>query len=57
MLKNFKKTKLYLKKNVPTNQFGSTKDVFQICKMLSENDSKFITGSIFKLDGAQTKHL
>jgi 3-oxoacyl-[acyl-carrier protein] reductase len=57
MLRNPKKTKLYVKNNVPINKFGSTRDIFEICKMLSENNSKFITGSLFKLDGGQTKSL
>ena len=39
------------------NKFGSTKDIFEICKMLSENNSKFITGSLFKVDGGQTKSI
>ena len=55
--KNPKKTKLYIKRNVPMNKFGSTDDIFEICKMLSENNSKFITGSLFKLDGGQTRSL
>ena len=41
----------------PINKFGSIEDIFEICKMLSENKSKFITGSLFKLDGSQTKTL
>lgn len=53
--KNSKKIKKYIKKNVPMNNFGSPHDIFQVCKMISENDSKFITGSLFKLDGGQTK--
>ena len=57
MINNPKKTKLYIKNNVPMNEFGSTKDIFEICKMLSENNSKFITGSLFKLDGGQTKSI
>lgn len=54
---NLKKTKQYIKNNVPINKFGSIEDIFEICKMLSENKSKFITGSLFKLDGGQTKSL
>ncbi len=57
MIKNPKETKLYIKNNVPMNKFGSTKDIFEICKMLSENNSKFITGSLFKVDGGQTKSI
>jgi 3-oxoacyl-[acyl-carrier protein] reductase len=55
MQDNLKKTKKYIKRNVPINKFGSVDDIFEICKMLSENKSNFITGSLFKLDGGQTK--
>ena len=51
------KTKKYIRANVPSNSFGSPKDIFDVCKMISENKSKFITGSLFKLDGGQTKSL
>ena len=57
MQDNSKKTKKYIKSNVPLNKFGSVDDIFSICKMLSENNNKFITGSLFKLDGGQTKSL
>ena len=57
MQKNPKKTKQYVKNNVPINKFGSIEDIFEVCKMLSENKSKFITGSLFKLDGGQTKSI
>ena len=55
MIKNYLKTKSYIKKNVPTNNFGSPKDIFEICKMISENKSNFLTGSLIRLDGGQTK--
>ena len=55
MKKNPKKTKKYIKNNVPINKFGSTENIFKVCKMLSENNDNFITGSLFKLDGGQTK--
>ena len=55
MKKNPKKTKQYIKNNVPINKFGSTGNIFEICKMLTENTDNFITGSLFKLDGGQTK--
>lgn len=55
--KNPIKVKKYIKKNVPINKFGTIDDIFEVCKMLSENNSKFITGSLFKLDGAQTNSL
>jgi 3-oxoacyl-[acyl-carrier protein] reductase len=51
------KTKKYIEDNVPANSFGTPKDIFEVCKMISENKSKFITGSLFKLDGGQTKSL
>ena len=49
------KTKKYIKDNVPMNKFGSAQNIFEICKMLTENTDNFITGSLFKLDGGQTK--
>ena len=55
MKKNPKKTKKYIKNNVPINKFGSTENIFKVCKMLTENNDNFITGSLFKLDGGQTK--
>ena len=57
MQDNSKKTKKYIKSNVPLNKFGSVSDIFAICKMLSEDNNKFITGSLFKLDGGQTKSI
>jgi len=54
---SLKKTKNYISQNVPMNRFGSPDDIFEICKMLSENRSNFITGSLFRLDGGQTKSL
>jgi len=55
--KNRVKTKMYIKNNVPSNIFGSVNDVFDVCKMISESNSKFITGSLFKIDGGQTRGL
>ncbi len=52
--KNPKKIKKYIKKFVPMNNFGSTSEIFELCKLLAENKNKFITGSTFKLDGGQT---
>lgn len=57
MQDNSNKTKKYIKQNVPINKFGSVDDIFTICKMISENKSEFITGSLFKLDGGQTRAL
>lgn len=55
MKKNLKKTKKYIKQNVPINKFGSIDDIFEVCVMISQNKSGFITGSLFKIDGGQTK--
>ena len=55
MNENKKKTKKYIKDNVPLNKFGSTNDIFEICKMLTENKNNFMTGSLIKIDGGQTK--
>ncbi len=57
MKKNPLKTKRYIKKHVPMGNFGSINDIFDICKMLTENNSKFLTGSLLKLDGGQTKSI
>ena len=53
--KNKIKIKKYIKSNVPVNNFGNPNDIFEVCKMISESETKFITGSLFKLDGGQTK--
>ncbi len=53
--KNKIKIKKYIKSNVPINNFGNPDDIFEVCKMISESETKFITGSLFKLDGGQTK--
>ena len=52
---NPKKTKKYIKDNVPMNKFGLVQNIFEVCKMITENTDNFITGSLFKLDGGQTK--
>ena len=54
---NSKKIKNYIKQNVPINKFGKPEDIFEICKLISESKSKFITGSLFKLDGGQTRSI
>ena len=52
---NLKKTKKYIKNNVPINKFGTPQNIFNICKMITEDDNKFITGSLIKVDGGQTR--
>jgi len=55
--KNKKLTKKYIKENVPVNEFGTVKDIFSICKMIYDQSSKFLTGTIIKIDGGQTKSI
>ena len=55
MKNNLKKTKKYIKNNVPINKFGTPQNIFNICKMITEDDNKFITGSLIKVDGGQTR--
>ena len=50
------RTKKYIKENVPTNSFGSTNDIFEICFMISES-SGFINGSLIRVDGGQTQSI
>lgn len=57
MKNNSKKIKNYIRQNVPMNKFGKPEDIFEICRLLSESKSKFITGSLFKLDGGQTRSI
>ncbi len=57
VIKNSKKIKQYIKKNVPMNKFGNIQDIFKICIMISESTSNYLTGSLFKIDGGQTKSL
>mgnify|MGYP001219342433 CR=1 FL=1 len=57
IIKNPKKTKKYIKKNVPMDKFGRIQDIFEICIMISENTSNYLTGSLFKIDGGQTKSI
>ena len=57
MIKNSRKTKKYIKENVPINKFGNVEDIFSLCKTLSDDTSNYLTGSLFKIDGGQTKSL
>lgn len=56
MRENKIKTKKYIKENVPTNSFGSINDIFEVCLMISEN-SGYINGSLFRVDGGQTQSI
>jgi NAD(P)-dependent dehydrogenase (short-subunit alcohol dehydrogenase family) len=54
MRKDKHKTENLIKRNVPLNKFGSTKDVTELVSYLVSDKSKFITGSNFVVDGGQT---
>lgn len=53
--KNSKKTKNYIQENVPMNKFGNVENIFSMCRAISEDPSNFLTGSLFTIDGGQTK--
>lgn len=55
--KNKSIIKKYIKENVPTNTFGDIDDIFSVCKMIISNKSNFMTGSLFTIDGSQTKSI
>jgi 3-oxoacyl-[acyl-carrier protein] reductase len=57
MKQNMRITKKYVSKNVPLNKFGNIDDIFSLCKFICDSKSNYITGSIFKIDGGQTKSL
>jgi len=55
-MKNFSiKTKRYLKDNVDLKVFGTPNDVSNMVLYLASDEAKYITGSIFKIDGGQHK--
>ena len=39
------------------NKFGNIKDIFEVCIMISESSSNYLTGSLIKIDGGQTKSI
>lgn len=52
---NHKKVKRMIKENVPLEKFGHPDDIANlVCYLISKN-SNFCTGSIWKIDGGQTK--
>ena len=55
MRKNYSKTRKYILDNVPMNKFASIDDIFDICNFLFKQESNFITGSTFIVDGGQTR--
>ena len=55
--KDRKNVKKYINKNVPLKTFGTTEDIANISSYLLSDKSKFITGSVFVIDGGQTKSI
>ena len=53
--KNPKKVKNFIKNHVPLKRFGKPEEIGNIVSFLSSNKSSFITGSIFIVDGGQTR--
>ena len=49
------KTKKYIKNNVPMNKFASMEDIFGVINVLLSQESNFITGSTYIVDGGQTR--
>ena len=54
MKKNPKKIKNYIKKNVPLKTFITVDEIYNTIRLLSDSNSKNITGSDFILDGGQS---
>ena len=52
---NLKRTKKYIKENVPINKFASIEDIFGVVRILLLQESNFITGCTYIVDGGQTK--
>ena len=52
---NATKTKKYIKHNVPMNKFASIEDIFGVISILLLQESNFITGCTYIVDGGQTK--
>ena len=48
------KTLKYIRDNVPMNDFCKPKDITSMIRFLLTSESKFITGSVIKIDGGQT---
>lgn len=55
MKKSPVKTKNYINQNVPLKLFGKPDDVSNMVLYLCSDKTKYITGSIFKIDGGQVR--
>jgi NAD(P)-dependent dehydrogenase (short-subunit alcohol dehydrogenase family) len=53
--KNPKLIKNYINANVPMNKFGFIEDIFSMCYYILIESSNFVTGSVFVIDGSQTR--
>jgi len=51
------KTKKYIKENVPLNNLGDPSDVSNLVIYLASKYAKFISGSIFVVDGGQLRNI
>ena len=45
----------YIKENVPMNKFALIEDIFGVIRILLSQESNFITGCTYIVDGGQTK--
>ena len=55
--KHKRNVKKYINENVPLKSFGTTQDIANMSSYLLSDNSKFITGSVFVIDGGQTKSI
>ncbi len=55
--KNKKSVKSFIDRNVPLKTFGTAQDIANMSSYLLSDKSKFITGSVFVVDGGQTKSI
>ena len=55
MKKTPSSTKKFLNENVALKTFGTPKDISNMALYLASDETKYITGSIFKIDGGQLK--
>ena len=55
MKNNPSKVKKMLKDNVSMNRFGTTNEISNLVTFLSSEMASFITGSIYVVDGGQTR--
>ena len=55
--KDKKSVKSFIDRNVPLKTFGTAQDIANMSSYLLSDKSKFITGSVFVVDGGQTKSI